>query len=177
MNKKEIYERIVQLTAELAKTGVAKEIFSSADAGDAVQTQKIIDDFPKEYPELNDKIVSFGDELNKFIEDGKTGWEASVLGEKADEEHDIFMFDTNIIDPLSLYTLSIFGEFDNDYIFQDSCLYTFVETLEEAGYEDLAEFAMCYVWTDWVGEDEDEYATIGELLVAVFAGTFEDSDY
>ena len=60
MTKKETYERIVQLTAELAKTGVAEKIFTSANEGDSAKTQEAIDAFPKEYPELNDKIVDFG---------------------------------------------------------------------------------------------------------------------
>ncbi len=69
MTKKEIYEQVVRLTAELAQTKVAKNIFSAAAKGDAVKAQSIIDTFPVYYPELNKKIVSFAEEFNKLVGD------------------------------------------------------------------------------------------------------------
>lgn len=66
MTKNEIYERVVQLTGELAQTKVAQKIFAVAMQGDAKKAQAIIDAFSEYYPELYQKISSFGEEINKL---------------------------------------------------------------------------------------------------------------
>ena len=71
MTKKEIYERVVQLTAELAKTKVAERIFDAAAEGNVAKTQKIIDIFPSFYPGLYQRIVEFGIEFNRLIGESK----------------------------------------------------------------------------------------------------------
>ena len=32
------------------------------------------------------------------------------------------------------------------------------------------EFVSDFSWIDWVGEDEEQYDTLGELLVSIFKG-------
>lgn len=71
MTKQQIYEQVVQLTAELAKTKVAEKIFDFAMNGEAVKAQMVIDCFPVYYPELYQKIVCFGEEFNKLIGNSK----------------------------------------------------------------------------------------------------------
>lgn len=71
MTRNEIYEQVVQLTTELAQTNVAEKIFNAATEGDAVKAQTIIDFFPVYYPELNQKIVNFGQQFNKLVGDSE----------------------------------------------------------------------------------------------------------
>lgn len=67
MAKKEIYDVVVRLTAEVSETKVAEKIFTTAAEGDAVKTQTIIDAFPMYYPKLYQKISDFGREFNKLV--------------------------------------------------------------------------------------------------------------
>lgn len=174
MTRKEVYEQVVRLTAELAQTKVAEKIFSNAEAGDAAGTQAVIDIFPNEYPELYKEIVNFGRKFNELVDE--TNDETWVWEPEEDEANNIHVFDTNVIDSLSLYALTIFGEFDDLYLFLDwDSEENFFKALEEAGYSAFAEFVGCYSWTEWVGEEE-EYATVGDLLVDVFAEEFEDDE-
>lgn len=69
MTKKEIYTHVVRLTTELAQTGIAKKIFSAAKERDAVKVDMIIETFPQYYPELYQRIISFGEEFNKLVGD------------------------------------------------------------------------------------------------------------
>lgn len=67
MTKHEVYERVVQLTGELAQAKVAQRIFDAAMQGDAQKTQAIIDAFPEEYSDLYQEIVSFGEKCNNLV--------------------------------------------------------------------------------------------------------------
>lgn len=182
MTKKEIYEQVVALTAGLARTKVAEKIFSFANEGDPVKTQEVIDNFPKEYPELNQKIVSFGEKFNKLIDDAKTRDEGAVFGIKTDQKNEIFVFDTNVIDALSFYAFAIFAKIDETYLFMttdgscnDVCPWDNpADAVEAAGHYSLAVFVSNFSFIDWVGEDEDCATTVGELLVDIFAGEFDD---
>lgn len=249
MTKKEIYEQVVRLTKELAQTKVAEKIFKAAKEGDALKTQMIIDAFPEYYPELNQKIVSFGKEFNKLVGDSeednakfkeireqceflmyglaetkvieqiatsaanagelqniilnfiqeysdfsqelrefqeeftkyrnehKTGNEGAIFGKEVDEENGIFVFDTNVIDALSFYTLNIFGNIDEIYFFTDweEDAEKFLNSMELVTNENFANFVCSNTLKDWVGKDE-EYQTIGEILVVALADEFEDQE-
>lgn len=177
MTRNEIYEQVVKLTAELAQTKVAEKIFSYADAGDAEKTQAAINLFPDEYPELYEKIVSFGKKFNELVYEETSEYDVCIFGTKADEDDNRYVFDTKVIEPLSLYVLTIFGKFDDWALFIDwDSEENFFDALREVGYRAFSEFVACYSWTDWVGGEEEEYATVGDLLVAVFADEFEDDD-
>lgn len=67
MTKKEIYDVVVRLTAEVSETKVAEMIRDATAEGDAVKTQRIIDAFPMYYPKLYQKISDFGREFNKLV--------------------------------------------------------------------------------------------------------------
>lgn len=69
VTKQEIYEQVVRLTTELAQTKIAEKIFSAAAERDAVRVDMIIDAFPQYYPELYQRIISFGEEFNKLVGD------------------------------------------------------------------------------------------------------------
>lgn len=175
MTKREIYEQVVSLTAELAKTKVAEEIFDSAKAGDPIKTQEAIDSFPKKYPELYAKIVSFGKSFNKLIDESATGEDGAIFGTKSDEANGIFVFDTDMIDALSFYAFTILGNMDDVYFFDNwekdpTSEDAFFKAIEEATNEEFAEFVECYSWTDWAGDEA--YATVGDLLADILVGSF-----
>lgn len=71
MTKKEIYEKVVRLTSEIAETKIAQRIFDAAMDGNAEKTDMLISAFPYYYPELYKRIVSFGDEFNKLVGNSK----------------------------------------------------------------------------------------------------------
>ncbi len=67
MTKNEIYEQVVRLTDELAQTKIPEKIFSAATEKDASKVDTIFSAFPQYYPELYQRIVSFGEEFNKLV--------------------------------------------------------------------------------------------------------------
>ena len=69
MTKKEIYENIVRLSAEISKTQIAEKIFDAAEAGDVTTVDAIFDAFPEFYPELHQEIVCFGEAFNQLVGD------------------------------------------------------------------------------------------------------------
>lgn len=69
MTKKEIYEQVVRLTDELAQTKIPEKIFTAAAEKNASKVDIILSAFPQYYPELYERIVSFGEEFNKPVEE------------------------------------------------------------------------------------------------------------
>ena len=101
MVKTEIYNKVVQLTAELAQTHVAEKIFKAVAERDSVKAQKIIDTFPEFYPELYQKIVDFGKEFNKLI--GRSEEDEEEF-KKILERCEVIMYDlaeTKVIDKIA----------------------------------------------------------------------------
>ena len=258
MTKKEIYEQVVRLTSELKETKIAEKIFIAAAEGDAVKIDTIISVFPEYYPELHQRILSFGKEFNKLVGDSEeskarfkkvlqdcssimydladtkiigqvaeaveagdaqkvletirdfkeqysyfsvvllvfqkeyteyrsslgSSHEGEIFANEADEENGVFVFDTNIIDPLSFYLLSILANISDIYFFygekvqEDGEEITlpadekFVDAIADATCEEFAVFVSNYNFPDWVGEDAD-YQSVGELLVDAMHGQFE----
>lgn len=176
MTKQEIYEQIVQLTAELHATNVAEQIFSAAKEGDPKKVEEVFETFKKEKPGLYQKIVEFGEKYNEII---NNDWEdGEIFTIEEDKERGYFIFDANIIDSLSFFVFICFANIDNIYLFclVDDSATNFVKAFEEAGYEEIAEFIANFSWIDWVGEDEDMYSTWYELIVAIFEGEFSDEE-
>ena len=90
MTKNEIYEQVVSLTSELAKTSVAPNIIAYAADGDAVTVQAIIDAFPIYYPELYAEIEDFGIKFNKLVGESE---EDEAEQEKVYRNCEMLMYD------------------------------------------------------------------------------------
>ncbi len=173
MTKKEIYEQVVELTAKLAQTKVAERIFGAATEGNVAKTQQIIDSFPENYPELSQKIVSFGQKFNKFV----TAYEADeleIFGKEADEANGVFVFDTSIIDVLSFYVLNILGHMNEVYFFYGENGYfadRYFSAIFEATNEAFRNFVQDCSMLDCISTK-----TVGEVLVEVLADDFEEPE-
>lgn len=171
VTRQEIYEQIVQLTHELESTNIAVRIFIAAEeTGDAKKVQEIFDEFKKDNAELYQKIVRFGEEFGKHI----TTESCEIFGEKDDEEEGIHVFNPCKVYAESLCILTYLANIDELYLFADAFEDTskkFLDALDAEGSKALADFMANASWVDYVGEDE-QYATISELLVAIFNGDF-----
>lgn len=177
------YEKICEncqnMMYYLAETKVISQIAKAVETGEPTKVQEVIDTFKKEYPYFANNLLKFQEKFTNFYNNvNKTGYEGSIFGTNADEENDIFKFDANVIDVLSFYVLTIFAKtndvhffcgFDNDPTSIDD----FVEAIENVTNEAFGEFVANYNLLDWVGENE-EYKTVGELLVDALADEFED---
>lgn len=71
MTKKEIYEQVVRLTSELKETGIAEKVFMAAQEGNDERVDAIIVAFPEYYPDLYQRIISFGIKFNMLVGDSK----------------------------------------------------------------------------------------------------------
>lgn len=67
MTKKDIYEQVVRLTAELSQTGIAEKIFDAVSKGQVERVDEIIGAFPNYYIKLWIKIHEFSLEFKKLI--------------------------------------------------------------------------------------------------------------
>ena len=173
MTKQEIHEQIVRLTSELHATNVDEKIFKVAQEGDSKKVEEIFEAFKKENINLYARIVSFGEAYNALTD------ESTLLGEifavRENKAKGKFIYDTKIINTLSFFLLLCFADIDDFYLFdlKFEAKKNFVSFFKEAGYQEMHDFVCKGNWKDWVGEDEDsEYHTWCELLVAIFKGEF-----
>lgn len=184
---KEIREQCEFVMSGLARTKVIEKIAEATDVGDATKLQEVISNFKQEYPDFAGNLMNFQQEYNKYFDNHQTGHEGEIFGTETNEEKGVFAFDTNIIDALSFYVFIILTNISDVYFFCDEeveedgekCCWTandnFVDALEEATNEAFAIFVLNYNLVDWVGKDE-EYQSVGEILVAALAGEFEHQD-
>lgn len=166
MTKQEIYENVVQLTAQLKVTNVAVEIFETAKTGDVKAVENVFERFKNEKSELYQRIVAFGEEFDEMI---VTGREGEIFGEEEDIEEGIYVFDPEKIDALSFYALTFFGNLDEIFFFAEweYDVHPFLQALEESGYEEVSNYVCCQSWVYDVGKDE-ECPTLYHFLVNLF---------
>lgn len=69
MTKKEVYNRIVDLTSRLESTRVAEKAFDAVADADVERVNRIIAAFPEYYHELYNAIVDFGKNFNALVGD------------------------------------------------------------------------------------------------------------
>lgn len=161
--KRKIYEQVVKLAAELAKTKVAEEIYNAAKAGETRKVQEILDEFPQKYPELNTKIVNFGEAFNMLHD----VYDVRVLGYESKEEEGIFVYDKDVIDPLSFCFFTLFAKVETDDLFGRSpAILPFVNAIEEVTNRDFAQFVYGYSWLEFIEEERE----MGRIVVAAVLG-------
>lgn len=165
MTKQEIYEQIVRLTSELKSINLAQRIFDAVETCNPEEVQSVFESFKKENSIMYRGLVKFGKEFNQL--------------ELEDTDKRIFangiLFDENIIDALSLYTLTFFANINDYYLFNwtTESADRFVLAIKKTGYERLSEFIREYSWIEWIGEGTEEYPDIYNLLIAIFEGKIE----
>lgn len=171
MTKETIYEQIVQLTSEIHSTGLAEKIFTAAKSGDLRKVNDEYVTFQRENFDLWGKIVDFGEMYNQIdLLEAR-----EIFADKVNEEEYIWLFNSKEIDGLSLCVLIFWGEIDESHLFCEwpsKASSTWIDSIENAGYEKLATFLNYECWIDLVGENVNEgddytYSDILELLVDV----------
>ena len=158
----------------LAQTKVIAQIAKAAETGNPTKVQEVIDTFKKEYSAFAEDLVNFQEEYTAYRDADKTGFEGAIFGTETDSNNGVFVFDTSIIDALSFYVLNILGNISEVYFFYDGwySAVAFFDAIQAATNEAFAEFTASYNLLDWVGID-NEYQTIGEILVAALTDEFE----
>lgn len=179
----DILESCKVMMYSLAGTNIISQIAEATETEDFAKVQEIIDIFKKEHSGFVENLMNFQKEYNQYSDNLKTGHEGAIFGAEIDEENGVFVFDTKIIDALSFYALAIFANISDVYFFCSdgegdlmASADVFYDAIEDATNEAFAVFVANYNLVDWVGEDE-EYKTVGELLVAALADEFEESVY
>lgn len=167
MTKQEIYEQLVRLTAELKSINLAQRIFDAVETGNPEEVQSVFESFKNENAKMYRGLVRFGEEFNKL-----ELFDTRMFGDENDNE---ILFDENIIDALTLYTLTFFAKINDYYLFNwtTESAERFVVAIKKAGYESLSEFIRDYSWIEWIGEGTEEYPDIYNLLIAIFEGKTE----
>lgn len=173
MTKQEIYEQIVQLTAKLSSTGIAKKIYDTAKTSEAKDVESVVIIFKNENAELYQSLVDFGKKLNEIMVQGVGVFS---FGEEKDE----FIYDPKKIEAISLYALLLLGNIKYSYEFfheRSTCYSKFTKSIRESGYPELALFIenQC----DWFLQlmNNKYYHTIYELLSDVLKGEFKPEGY
>lgn len=163
----------------LAQTKVIAQIAKAAETGDSTKIQEVIDTFKKDSSVFAENLLNFQEEFTKYFDEHQTGNEGSIFGTETDEENGVFLFDTNIIDALSFYLLTILGNIADIYFFCDdeegnlTSADKFFDAIQDATNEAFAEFVASYNLVDWVGRDK-KYQSVGKILVAALADEFEE---
>lgn len=179
---KEDMKRILQacetMMYGLAQTKIIEQIVKAVETGNPTKLQEVIVNFKEEYAGFTKNLIEFQKEYNEYRDSHQNGDEGAIFGSETDEDNGVYIFDTNVIDALSFYLLNIlagisdvyfFCNWDDDYTSADK----FFDAIEDATNEAFAEFVASYNLVDWVDKDE-EYQTVGEILVAALADEFEE---
>ena len=131
-----------------------------------------IDTFEKDNAELYRNCLEFGESVSPL-----SFLETEVFGYPPMYAKNIFIFDTNIIDPISFYALMLFAEVDELCFFEsnwsedDTNVQAFLSGIEEAGYKYLRHFVTNANIFDWIGtEEDDEFMSVPEALVKICTG-------
>lgn len=165
MNKQEIYEHVCSVTAALKEIGIAKKLFDAAKSGEIDCVTSVIDNFKQQHVQIYSKCVAFGKEIDVWSE---------IFDINTNES---YVFDPEIIDPLSFCALTVFGKFDDSLLFEDWDIITgisagnYIDGIDEAGYEYLSQFVCNASILEYIG---DEFETLEEALVAICTGVCKD---
>ena len=189
VTKQEIYNTIVSLTAEIKATDVGTKLFEAAKV-DGQKVKEVAETFMSEYPELYQKMCSFASKFNEFIEANEDGIEGEIFGSENDESKEIRVFDTNVINASSFFTLTFLTDinvsylFDGTYIELEADKYVtddsaYLDALEEeSDSSDLPDFLGIAAFSEeeleCLEEYGYEYSNIYDLLADVFAGKLEE---
>lgn len=161
MTRQEIYDSVVQLTADIKKTGVAEKIIEAAKTGDPEKVESVFEKFKEENADLNARIAKLY-ELRNYKEDSKI----EVFG----DDEGYFTFDPNIIDPLNFEILTFFIGIDDFDLIQSDSLENILDIIDDSisldGYEELGEYLINSNWTD---DAEFEGVTLYEILADIFS--------
>lgn len=191
MTKREIYDTIVSLTAEIKTTNVGLKLFEAAKSeGNGRKVKEVAETFMNEYPDLYQRMCSFANEFNKLMEISITGTDFEIFGPEPDEEHEIFVFDTNVINASSFFAFTFLTDIDTAYLFTGTFIVleedkyltddsAYLDTLEEeAGSVDLANFLRVASFSkeelEYLEYYGFEYSNIYDLLADVFAGKLKE---
>lgn len=181
--EEEIDNKSIVLMQVIARSKIINRISEALDTKKPTNIQGILVDFQEEHSGFIELLKNFQEEFDEYWDENKTGREGEIFGEETDEENGVFVFDTTIIDALSFYVLVIFAKIEEVYLFCDdeecslmSSAGAFYDAIEEATNEAFTEFVASYNIVEWVGKDE-EYKTVGEILVDALADRFEESVY
>lgn len=189
MTKQEIYNTIVSLTAEIKPTDVGAKLFEAAKLN-GQKVKEVAETFMSEYPELYQKMCSFASKFNEFIEASEDGIEGEIFGSENDEEKEIRVFDTNVINASSFFALTFLTDIDTSYLFNGTCIEfevdkyvtddsAYIDALEEeSGSSDLTDFLGAAFFSEeeleWLEEYGYKYSNIYDLLADVFAGKLKE---
>lgn len=176
MSKQEIYEQICNLVAAIKETGIAKAMFYDATSGYLSDVCSTIETFEKNNAELYSKCLEFGESIAPL-----SFCETEIFDDPDVDGEEVFIFDADIIDPISFYALMLFAEVDeicffaSDWSENDTNANNFLHGLEEAGYKQLSRFVANANIFDWIGtKEDDEFTSVPEALVEICTGECED---
>ncbi len=171
MNKKEIYDRIVDLTQQLAETGVPASLLDAASYEDLAWAQDEFDYLISQKSDLYEQIAELGKEINEAFK--KDASSVQIFGNK----EDMYKFDTKKIDAVSFYVLTLYGDIEDMCLFENTkerieSEESFLSALDDE-YEQLADFARNHSWKEYV-DDNGDYTSICSLLVDIFDGYYDE---
>lgn len=180
-----IGSRCESFMKRLMDTGIIGQVDEVVDTEDAAKLQEVIIDFKQKSPRLVKKLVEFQKEFNQIRDNQHAEYEWGIFGTKADEKNGVFVFDTNIIDALSFYVLTILARVRaNDFFYdkeveENGEIFTvtdnedFVDAIEKATNEAFAVFVENFN-IDYCSDEDQEYYSVGETLVDAWRGYFEE---
>ena len=162
----------------LAQTKIIDQIAKAVETGDPTKLQEVIVNFKKEYSGFTENLTKFQKEYNEYRDSHENGDKGAIFGSETDEDNGIYVFDTNVIDALSFYLLNVLAKISDVYFFcnwndDSTSVDKFIDAIEKDTNEAFAGFVASYNLLDWVGKDQ-EYQTVGEILVAALADEFEE---
>ena len=179
-----------ELLYNLAESGIIREIANADSLGDNQKVLELIKKFHQEHGEgLEWNLRMYQLHFDEFRSREITGHEGEIFGPETDVEAGIHLYDPDEIDALSLFLLSILAHIRvTNFFSYDECeefeceefsTYSnlseeiFINAIREATTRSFAEFVESYSPFDWIGDGQDEYSSIGEVLDAAFNGEFK----
>ena len=171
MTREEIYKKIVRIADELSDVHFASRMIYSVKANDRVTFERLIDRLKRYKGKAYNEIIEIGNTINTLVKsDGKR--ECVIFSDKGNTREGINKFDVNQYDCLTLFIISLLGNFEVVNLFENwgSSDSSFAFAEDVAYY---SKYLSNFVFRCKYAKFYKKYSTLYEFIQDILEGQYE----
>lgn len=172
MTREEIYKKIVRVVYELSDIHFASRLINSVKSNDRETFDRLIDRLKKYKGKAYNEIIEIGNIINTLEKsDGKC--ECVIFSDKGNTREGINKFDVNQYDCLTLFIISLLGNFEVGNLFENwrSSDSSFAFAEDVAYY---SKYLSNFVFHCRYAKFYKKYSTLYEFIQDILEGQYEE---
>lgn len=172
MTREEIYKKIVRVVYELSDIHFASRLIYSVKSNDGETFDRLIDRLKKYKGKEYNEIIEIGNIINTLEKsDGKC--ECVIFSDKGNTREGINKFDVNQYDCLTLFIISLLGNFEVGNLFENwrSSDSSFAFAEDVAYY---SKYLSNFVFHCRYAKFYKKYSTLYEFIQDILEGQYEE---